>query len=137
MNHSPSDSPQNVNRLIGLVLCIFATAVCIAYAFFRASLPDWWRHHGGGIPYVVFWITFLIMFFPSRKTILPICIGATLVTCALEFMQLWKPDWLAHFRATRFGAALLGSEFVWNDIPPYVLGGVIGFFVLWFAVRRR
>ena len=54
-----------------------------------------------------------------------------LAICGLEFLQLHNPEPLATFRRTRFGAALLGNVFVWADIPPYFIGGLIGWLVLW------
>ena len=56
--------------------------------------------------------------------------GCVIFTCFLEFAQLWNPPPLADFRRTRFGAALLGSSFVWNDFPAYFVGGLIGYIVL-------
>ena len=61
-------------------------------------MPDWWRMHGSGIPYVVFWISFWYMVFPFRRGVLPICILVTTITCLIEFMQLWKPPWLMQLR---------------------------------------
>ena len=62
---------------------------------------------------------------------------AVLVVCGLEFFQLYNPEPLATFRRTRFGAALLGSTFVWADIPPYFIGGVIGWLILMVVGSRR
>ena len=113
---------------------LFATAACagatLLYSRFRADLPMWWRSFGGGIPYVAFWCCFGFLLVPKRSWILRICLFATFMTCMLEFLQLWNPPPLAAFRATRFGAALLGSTFVWADFPPYFVGGIIGYGLL-------
>ncbi len=107
--------------------CMFSVGLCLAYAISRHELPDWWRSHGGGIPYVVFWITLWLTIVPDRRRLIQICIGCVFITCGLEFLQLWTgPEWLQSFRQTRFGAAWLGSGFDWHDIPPYVLGGFAG-----------
>ena len=82
------------------------------------------------MPYVLFWTLLWFIAFPNRKSILPICFSCVLFTCLLEFGQLWNPEPLASFRATKFGAALLGSGFVWADMPPYFLGGILGYIVL-------
>jgi hypothetical protein len=117
-------------RAVAVLICIASVMVCLAYAYWRSDLPDWWRGYGGGTPYVVFWIAFWFMIFPFRRCVLPICIFATMFTCFLEFMQLWKPEWLTQLRATRFGAALLGSGFTWSDFPPYFIGGAMGYLIL-------
>ena len=75
------------------------------------------------------------LLFPVRRWILPISLLATAGTCLLEFMQLWQPSWLMQLRATRIGAALLGSGFSWSDFPPYFIGGVIGFLGLSLVYR--
>ncbi len=120
----------DVNRLFAGLLCLAAVIACFAYDGTRAALPSWWRDHGGGIPYVFFWISFCFVLLPYRRWIVPISLGVTAVTCLLEFLQLWKPPWLMEIRATRFGAALLGSGFTWADFPPYFIGGVLGVLVL-------
>jgi hypothetical protein len=130
MENEPARTIPDVSRALAIVVCAVWIIACLAYAYFRESLPDWWRGYGGGIPYVVFWITFWFVFFPYRRCILAICLFAVSFTCLLEVLQLWKPDWLTRFRSTRLGAALLGSGFDWNDFLPYFIGGVIGYLVL-------
>ena len=128
-------SRPDVSRWIAVLLCAISVAVCFAYAATRDQLPDWWRNYGGGVPYVVFWIMLGFVVFPFRKSVLAICWIAVLMTCGLEILQLWHPQWLDNIRATRFGAALLGSGFVWSDFPPYLIGGVLGYLILIAALK--
>ena len=128
-------SRPDVSRWVALVLCAFSVGACLGYAVLRDQLPDWWRGHGGGIPYVVFWIMLGFVVLPFRRCVLAICWIAVLMTCALEVLQLWHPVWLDNIRATRFGAALLGSGFVWSDFPPYFIGGALGYLILMAAVK--
>ena len=117
-------------RVLPGIACIAAVGLCLLYAAARHQLPDWWRHHGGGIPYVLFWILFWLTVFPRRRFVSAICFLAILVTCGLEFLQMWEgPEWLQVFRRTRFGAAWLGNGFDWFDIPPYFIGGLIGWLI--------
>ena len=117
-------------RFRAFVLCLFAVAVCLTYGILRNSFSGWWRQNGGGVPYVLFFITLAFTIFPTRRSILPICLGTTLITSALELLQLWKPEWLVEIRRTTAGAALLGSDFSWMDIPPYFIGGLLGWLLL-------
>lgn len=117
-------------RSIAIVFCLVTVMMCLAYAGFRQSLPAWWREHGGGIPYVMFWIAFAYAWFPQRRHLMMISVLAVLGTCLLEFLQLWQPAWLTSFRGTRFGAALLGNQFSWQDFPPYFYGGLLSYLVL-------
>lgn len=107
--------------------CLASVILCLLYAAFRDQLPAWWRGHGGGIPYVLFWILLWLTILPRRSAIVPICVGCVLLTCGLEFFQLVHGlGWLDDFRRTRFGAAWLGFGFDWNDMPPYFIGGILG-----------
>lgn len=111
--------------------------LCFLYARLRTHLPTWWSQHGGGVPYVMFFIALFCTLLPRRRHLLAIAIFVTLGTCGLEFLQLWHPSWLTQFRATKFGAALLGTTFVWNDIPPYFIGGAAGYVTMAAAWRLR
>ena len=117
-------------RLLPIFFCLVSIGLCLLYARFRENLSPWWNQHGGGIPYVMFWISTAFVLAPKRKYIFAICIGCVLFTCLLEFAQLWNPPTLENFRRTRFGAALLGTSFNWNDFSAYFIGGLIGYIVL-------
>lgn len=122
-------------RLVSGIACVATVVVLLLYARFRASLPGWLKANGGGVPYVVFWILLWFTICPKRRFIVPICVGCVLMTCLLEFGQLWNPEPLAGFRKTKVGAAWLGSTFVWDDFPPYFIGGAVGYFVLLLLTR--
>lgn len=80
---------------------------------------------------MLFWILFAYSILPAPKFRNRIVTGVVLGTCMLEVLQLWKPAPLVAFRSTKFGAALIGASFAWNDFPPYVLGGIAGWLMLW------
>lgn len=126
---------HRLHRGLAVAICLASASSCIAYAAFRDDLPGWWRQYGGGVPYVVFWITFAFVFAPSRWAIARIAWGATAITCLVEFSQLYRVQWLDDFRSTTLGAALLGSTFGWSDMPPYLIGGVVGYVALWLLFR--
>jgi hypothetical protein len=58
-----------------------------------------------------------------------------LVTCSLEFLQLWRPTPLESLRKTFMGQAVLGTTFTWSDFPYYGLGAVIGW--IWLKILNR
>ena len=124
------EASDNILRKLPIILCLVSVLFCFLYDYLRPNLPLWWRQVGGGVPYVLFWILLWFVALPKRKFILPICIGVPLFTCLLEFFQLWNPGPLAAFRQTKLGAAWLGSQFSWDDIPPYFIGGAIGFILI-------
>jgi hypothetical protein len=88
----------------------------------------WVHEHLGGVLYVVFWCLVLVLVF--RKTqpwkIAP---GVLLVTCGLEFLQLWHPLFLEYLRSYYIGRTILGTTFDWYDFPYYFAGWIIGW--LW------
>lgn len=137
VKHRSTKPEPDLQPLPALLLCLASVGICLAYSHWRSELPSWWKQNGGGIPYVVFWVLFCFMLLPYRRWILPICVVATSFTCLLEFLQLWQPTWLMQFRATAFGAALLGSGFTWDDFPPYLLGGVLGYAILCFVTHTN
>lgn len=83
----------------------------------------------------MFWITGWFALFPFKKYLLVFSVGCVIATVGLEFLQLWHPAWLAGFRATKIGAAWLGSGFTWSDMPPYFIGGALAYILLWLAIR--
>jgi len=135
--HRRAKPKPDLQPLPALLLCLASVGICLAYSHWRSELPSWWKQNGGGIPYVVFWVLFWFMLFPYRRCVLPICVFATSFTCLLEFFQLWQPAWLMQVRATKFGAALLGSGFTWDDFPPYFLGGFFGYVILFFVTQAN
>lgn len=121
-----------------LVVCALAVLACLGYAAIRSSLPlGWFRDNGGGVPYVVFWAVLLAVFWPQKELAFRIALIATIATCGLEFLQLYNPQPLAAFRQTRFGAALLGSSFNWADIPPYLIGGALGWCIIRYCGQSK
>lgn len=114
-------------RTLPLVACLASVAVCLLYAGVRSQLTGWWRGHGGGVFYVLFWVLLWFTLLPKRRYALPICVACVLLTCCLELFQLVQgPPWLDEFRRTPLGAAWLGYGYDARDIPPYLIGGSVG-----------
>ena len=74
-------------RIVASIYCVVTVVLCLIYAETRTELPDWWKGHGGGIPYVMFWAAFLHFWTPSPNRILGLCVIATVGTCLLEILQ--------------------------------------------------
>jgi len=93
--------------------------------------PDyrWVSNWGGSLAYEIFWILLIFLWLARPQSITPIAVGVWLVTCLLEVAQLWHPPWLEAIRATFLGRAILGTTFMWQDMPIYPLGCIVGW--LW------
>lgn len=55
---------------------------------------------------------------------------AFVLTCVLEFLQLWQMPWLVALRRTLPGRLVLGTHFSWFDFPPYVVGTLMAWLLL-------
>ena len=96
---------------------------------FKAPISPDARDDVGGVAYVVFFV-FVAAFVAPMTRASRIALIVLLVTCVLEFLQLWHPVWLERIRSTFIGRCLLGTTFGWSDFPPYFLGAVIGWALL-------
>ena len=83
------------------------------------------RHHAGGLLYVTFWclVARLVFHRAHRERIIVVVFA---VTCLIEVLQLWQPDFLVPVRRNLIGGQLIGEDFDWWDFPHYVLGALLG-----------
>ena len=86
----------------------------------------WIRGSAGGHLLRRVWILAWLWVRP-RTQVGSLTVVVTVVTCGIEFAQLWHPPWLDALRDTRVGGLLLGSTFAWSDFPAYLIGGVVGY----------
>lgn len=88
------------------------------------------------VAYVVLMMLILFAVIPKPRGIIPIGIAAFLLTCGIELSQSWQPTWLAQLRETLPGRLILGTTFDVLDFPAYVVGAIVGVFLLK-AISRR
>ncbi|HEY9600162.1 MAG TPA: DUF2809 domain-containing protein [Allocoleopsis sp.] len=116
-------------RLLILLSLLVITPLGFLSKSYTGIEQEWINDYSGDILYEVFWCLFFFLLIPTRKAIAQIPIWVFAVTCALEFLQLWKPPFLEAIRATFIGRTLLGTTFAWWDFPHYAVGCCIGW--LW------
>ena len=95
--------------------------------FYRGIGANFINNHLAGTFYEIFWCLLIFLFFQKIKVVI-IVIFVFLITCFLEFMQLWHPPFLEYLRGFFIGRTILGNSFNWNDFPYYVIGSLIGWF---------
>ncbi len=120
-------------RLRCRVLVVLLIVIPLGFALKYYRGPGHWWVNNWGPASVAYEVCFMLLAFlavPRRSAITPIAIGVCTLTCLLEFLQLWQPPWLQAIRSTLLGAALLGTSFAWWDLPAYVIGCVLGWFLL-------
>ncbi|MDM3845524.1 MAG: DUF2809 domain-containing protein [Aphanizomenon gracile PMC644.10] len=105
-------------------LIIISTLIVIAMGFFfkyyRGIGHEWLNNYGAAIFYEIFSCLFAFGFFRSKKAVIQIPIWVFILTCIVEFLQLWHPPLLEAIRAT----------FAWWDFPHYLLGSILGWLCL-------
>lgn len=119
---------QRIKILICLVVATLL-GFCM-WRYYRGWGQYWVRFYISGAVYEIIWCLFLFFLWPKKAYIVRIPLIVFLLTCALEFLQFWKPEFLQDFRATLLGAALIGTDFVWLQFPFYILGSAISIILL-------
>jgi hypothetical protein len=111
-----------------LVSLIIIVPIGFYSKFYRGPAAVWVNDSLGGVFYEIFWCLLIFLFLPKVKPwIIALCV--LVMTCILEFMQLWHPPFLELLRSNFMGRTLLGTTFTWTDFPYYFLGSGIGW--LW------
>ena len=117
-----------VGRRKWLILSlVMVTLLGFGFKYYKGVGSWWFNDYGAGVMYEIFWclVVYLIRF--RRQDATRIAFAVLIITCALEVLQLWH-GWqlLEDIRGTFPGAVLLGTTFVWWDLPHYALGCAIG-----------
>ncbi|MBD2136724.1 DUF2809 domain-containing protein [Anabaena sp. FACHB-1237] len=111
---------------------IFSLAIILpiglSYSRYRFSV-SWLNQEVGGIFYEIFWCLLAFLFIPTRKAVWQVPIWVFVITCLVEFLQLWHTPFLNFIRSYWWGKMLLGSVFTWADFPYYMMGSTLGW--LW------
>ncbi len=138
MTASPHEAVRNEAHRKARFACILSL-LCIVPLGLATKLYDgpgsgWMRASLGGFFYELFWCLLTAVFLPRIRSA-RIAAAVFLITCTLEFLQLWHPPFLEVVRATMMGRALIGDVFDWGDFPYYAMGCVTGW--AWLEVIRR
>jgi hypothetical protein len=126
---------MNRQRLLALLFIIIITPLGFYTKFYDGAGSRWVSDSLGGLLYVVFWCLVIFFVFPKSRPLL-VASAVFLVTCLLEFLQLWRPPFLEFLRSFFIGRTILGSSFNWLDFPYYLGGSVVGYIILK-TIRRK
>lgn len=107
----------------------------LACKYYRGRGGVWminWVNNWGPASVAYEWLFMLLAFivWPSRRHVIRIGVCVFVMTCVVEFLQLWKPPLLQSVRATLPGRLVLGTTFSWWDFPAYAVGCVLGVLLL-------
>lgn len=119
-------------RLRILLTVAIVTPLGFAAKYYAGPARWWLNNAAASIAYELFFMLLIFLICPRKGAITRIALGVCAATIALEFLQLWHPAWLQTIRGTFLGRALLGTTFVWSDLPIYPVGCLLG----WLLLRR-
>ena len=88
----------------------------------------------GGLFYVTFGVLLFSIVFPKLSYLFH-ALAALVITSILEILQLWHPPLLETIRANVIGRTILGNSFSWRDFPWYLVGSILGYFLLYLKKR--
>lgn len=101
---------------------------------YRGPGAHWVNDSLGGVSYEILWCLVFGLCLPRCKAA-RIAAAVLIVTCILEFLQLWHPPLLEWLRSYFLGRTILGSTFDWWDFPYYFAGSALGW--LWLRTIDR
>jgi hypothetical protein len=118
-------------RIISLIALVALSIVGFwMWKCYRGWGQYWIKDYISGIVYVMILSVGLFAVLPSRKNVLRIPLVIFVLTCGLEFLQLYQPPILQAFRKTLIGAALIGTSFVPLQFPFYIVGALCSYLLL-------
>lgn len=124
MNH------QRIPSKIIILSLLIVVVMGFSFKYYNGLAHQWFNNYGAAVFYEIFWCLFAFCFWKSSTAVKQIPIWVFVITCILEFLQLWHPPLLNQIRATLIGKLLLGTTFAWWDFPHYALGCILGWFWL-------
>ena len=129
-------TPREKKRsmLATIVSLVLIVPVGFYSKFYEGPASNWVNNSLGGVFYVIFWCLVAILALPRARPVI-VAIVVLLVTCALEFLQLWHPAFLQAIRKHFLGRTVLGTTFAPTDFLYYFIGAFIGW--LWLLSIRR
>jgi hypothetical protein len=112
-------------------------ALGLAFKFYQGPLANFVNNVGpASVAYEVLWMLLAFAVIPRKELILRIAVVVCVITCGLEFLQLWHPRWLETLRSTFLGKLILGTSFSWLDFPAYPVGCFFGYAILHTICKR-
>ncbi len=121
-------------RLLILLSLIVVVPIGFLTKFYSGPAEAWVNDSLGGLFYEIFWCLMFAFLFVSARPY-TIAAGVFVVTCCLEFLQLWHPPFLEYLRGNFIGVTILGNSFNWSDFLYYVIGSGLGYCIL-YLIRK-
>jgi hypothetical protein len=112
-----------------LILLLLITPLGFYTKIYSGPGASWVNDSLGDVFYEIFWcILFFLLIVKAKAWV--IATSVFIVTCFLELLQLWHPEFLEIIRRYFIGRALLGTPFNLYDFIYYFSGSGIGYLIL-------
>ncbi len=102
-------------RITSILLAILLIPVGLFTKVYTGPFQDWVQYSLGGVLYVIFFSLVLFFLYPNLKPFINVVIIVS-GTCCIEFLQLWKTQFLEYIRSFPLGRILLGTSFSVSDL---------------------
>lgn len=120
-----TQGPRLRRRGIALAAAIATIALGLASRRFGAVLPEFVAAYAGDTLWALLVYLLATVLAPSAA-IAQRALAALAFAFAIEASQLYHAPWIDGLRATRLGALVLGSGFLWSDLACYTAGIALG-----------
>lgn len=110
-------------HLKGILSIIIIVPLGFYTKFYSGPFEVWVNNSLGGAFYEIFWCLLIYVFFIKTKPF-KIVIIVFLLTCGLEFLQLWHPPFLENLRSSFILQTILGNSFNQTDFIYYFAGSL-------------
>ncbi len=80
------------------VSLLIVTVMGFLFKYYTGFAHKWFNDYGAAVFYEIFWCLFAFLFFRSPKAMIQIPLWVFIITCILEFLQLWHPPLLEQLR---------------------------------------
>jgi hypothetical protein len=112
-----------------LILLLLITPLGFYTKIYSGPAAQWVNDSLGGVFYEIFWCLLVFLFLVKSRAWV-IAASVFIVTCFLEVLQLWHPEFLEIIRSYFIGRTVLGTSFNLYDFIYYFIGSGIGYLIL-------
>lgn len=112
-----------------LILLLLITPLGFYTKFYSGPGASWVSDSLGGVFYEIFWCLLVYLFLVKSRAWV-IAASVFIVTCFLEVLQLWHPEFLEIVRSYFIGRTVFRTSFNLYDFIYYFIGSFIGYFMI-------
>ncbi len=112
-----------------LILLLLITPIGFYTKIYSGPAAQWVNDSLGGVLYEIFWCLLVFLFMVNARAWV-IATSVFIITCFLEVLQLWHPEFLEVIRSYFIGRTVFGTSFNLYDFIYYFIGSGIGYLIL-------